>query len=110
MDRAVDDLGIDLADIRIADAETVGDAGAIVLDHRVGLDREHPDEIGGAFLLEVDDGAALIAIEDEEAGGDAVFLRAPIERVGSPSGGSILMISAPRSPSIMVQNGPELPA
>ena len=50
VNRAVDDLRIDLANIRIADAETVGDARAIIFDHRVGLDREHADEVRAPAL------------------------------------------------------------
>jgi len=50
-DRAIDDLGIGAANVGVADAEAVGDAGAIVLDESVGLHREAADEVAAVLLF-----------------------------------------------------------
>ena len=74
-DRAIDDLGIEPADIGVADAEAVGDAGAVVLDKRVGAHGQHPHQVAALFFLEVDHDAALVAVEIQERRGDAVLAR-----------------------------------
>ena len=43
VNRAIDDLGIDLADVRVANTQPLGDTGTIILDHRVGLESEATD-------------------------------------------------------------------
>jgi hypothetical protein len=75
--RAVNNLGIETPDVGVANAEAVGDAGAIILDHRIGFDREAAHQIAAVLLLQIDDNAALVAIEIQKSCGDPAFGRTP---------------------------------
>src|SRR5262249_16769258 len=68
MNRAIDNLGVHLAKICVADSETVSYARAVVLDDRAAFCAEDFDEIASVFFLEVDDDAALVAVKDQETG------------------------------------------
>ena len=69
---AVDDRGVGLAEVIIAVAETVEDAGAEVLDHDVGgLGHAH-DDLADLWRFEVERDRSLVAVPREEVRAFAV--------------------------------------
>jgi hypothetical protein len=75
MNRTINNFRIHLADIGVTHAQPISHARAIVFDHRVAFRRQHPHEISRVVLLQIDNDAALVAIEGEETCRDAVFAR-----------------------------------
>ena len=71
LDRAHDELRIDLVDLFPREAEPLEDAGAEVLHHDVGLLQQVDEHLLALGRLHVDDDRALVAIEHRE-----------VERVG----------------------------
>ena len=72
VDRHVDDAGRTLADRRLVEAETLDHAGAEVLHQHVGPRGEALDEIDALRRLQVDGDRALVAVEVQERGREAV--------------------------------------
>ena len=72
VDGHVDDVGRDFADGGLVEAEPLDHAGAEVLHEHVGAGGEPPDDVGALRSLEVDGERALVAVEVEERGGEAV--------------------------------------
>ena len=65
-DGAIDDGGVERADIVVGEAHAIDDTGSEVVDHHVGV-FEHAAHNGETLLaLEVEDDAALVAVEREE--------------------------------------------
>ena len=98
------------ADKVAVDAEPLGGTGSVVLDKNIrGLYKLIENATTG-FCLKVDGHAALVAIQIEEPEAVSAFqLETHRARVWSPlSGGSILITSAPMSPSSIEQNGPAI--
>ena len=88
------------------DLEAIGHALGKVIDYDVAALGQRIEGRQGFGHLEIEHDTALVAIVGEEIqrrAFDDMRRRSPVR---SPAGGSILMISAPRSPRIMVANGP----
>ena len=74
--------------------------GLEVLDDRVGV-LHQPQQVRAALVgLEVEHDAALVGVEEQEEAGaldvpGSSWWKGGVWRVGSPSGGSILITSAP---------------
>src|SRR5690606_8139948 len=65
-DARVDDLGRDLLDGLVVDAESLRYAGAEVLDHDIGTAHQFAEVLEALLSLEVDADAALVPVEGEE--------------------------------------------
>ena len=59
----IDEARVPRAEIRITDAESLGDAAAEVLQHDVGLVDELPENLEAFGLLEIEEDAALAAVD-----------------------------------------------
>ena len=111
-DREVDEVRVELPEDVVAEPEPGEPADPVVLDEHVRVADEPAEDLAPGLLLEVEADRALVAVDREVVGGRprAVGLapdprRAP-GRVTSPSGGSTLITSAPRSARSIVASGP----
>src|SRR5262245_12487109 len=77
-DREQDDLRIHFAKVRVADAESLRDPRAKVLDRDVGARRQPAREVGAAGHTEIDTHIALAGILLMEVTADAADVRAPV--------------------------------
>src|SRR5258708_19599586 len=65
-DRAIDQARIDRRQLVIAEPEPVHDTGPVILDEDVGGADEAAQNIGAGRLLQIDDGAFLVAVDAKE--------------------------------------------
>ena len=84
-------------------AELLHRPGSKVLDEHVGVEQQRLELLAVGRVLEIERSRLLPAVERGEVRGDAVDERADVPAVVAASGCSILMTSAPRSDSTMVQ-------
>ena len=70
----MDQARVDCLQRRCVDAQTLGHAGTEALDGDVALGCQAMGESAAFGLLEVDDHAALVAVDAEEDGAELVFL------------------------------------
>ncbi len=109
-DSGVDQRGLSFMKLFVTKAETVHRPGSRVLDQGIGSVDQLEQRRTISLVLEVQNDAALVAIDAREVTAVSQPLvsggMGPIPRGGSPPGGSTLITSAPRSASSIVQNGP----
>ncbi len=65
-DRAIDEARVERGERRVAEAEAVHHAGAVVFHENVGPRYEAAQDVGAGRLAQVDDQALLVAVDAEE--------------------------------------------
>ena len=107
-DGAVDEAGVDRTERLVPHAETLGRAGGSSRRPR----RPRPPARGPSRVppgvLRSSTALRLFRLRLRTYSVSPPTNVSPVRRMASPSGGSILMTSAPRSPSSMVQSGPAI--